>query len=188
MARKTVFALCALLLILLLATTGMLATIAASSPMQQEATPKPSDLILEFGDFTANEARFNPSADNPRALVMMFSLTFVNMTGERLEVRYPRLDLTINGVFWTELASTDFQIGRLQANASQTIELQSLMLRKKLTSEQEPVWQAILDHEPLDLEVTGTIAAFPNGEEVSLTIDKTLEAVQLPGEWGRSQE
>ncbi|MCY3781657.1 MAG: hypothetical protein OXG78_15185 [Chloroflexi bacterium] len=86
--------------------------------------------LLPFADFHFNEARFNPSVEDPAALTIMSSTTFHNASGERLAVRFPRFKLEINGVHWTDLASTDFQIGRLQANASQTIELQSLLLMK----------------------------------------------------------
>lgn len=159
-----------------------------SKTAKVQSRSHPGAAFLAFGDLTANEARFNPDADDPKALVMMFSLTFINMTGDRLEVRYPRLTLTINGVEWSELTSTDFQIGRLQADASQTIELQSMTLHKKLTDEQRPVWEAILNQEPLDLDITGTIQVFPNDEEQTLTIGKHLEDVELPSEWERPQE
>ena len=158
---------------------------AGGTPCPTEESKEGDGTILALGDFTANEARFNPSAENPKALIMMFSLTFTNMTGERLDVRYPRLTLTINGVEWGELASTDFQIGRLQPHASQTIELQSLTLHKRLTEEQLPIWTAILNQEPLDLIVTGTIQVFPGGDEQTLTVEKQVEDLALPAAWQR---
>lgn len=142
-------------------------------------------LPIEIGELVANEARFNPNAEEPKALVMMFSLTFTNTSGERLEVRYPRLTLTINGVAWTDLNSTDFQFGRLQPDQSQTIELQSLMLQSRLTEEQLPVWEAILAHEAVDIDVVGTITTLPGGTEQLVDVQISQTDLDLPGEWGQ---
>ena len=54
--------------------------------------------LLTFTDFHVNEARFNPSVRNPVALTIMSSTTFLNASGERLDVRFPRFKLDINGV------------------------------------------------------------------------------------------
>ena len=143
--------------------------------------------LLTFTDFHVNEARFNPSVENPAALTIMSSTTFLNASGDRLDVRFPRLKLNINGVYWTELASTDFQIGRLQANGSQTIELQSLMLMKNVAENQLPVVEAIKAGEALDIHISGTILIFPNGNETVVNLDIAQENLVLPGEWLRPE-
>jgi len=139
--------------------------------------------LLPFTDFHFNEARFNPTVENPAALTIMSSATFRNASGERLAVRFPRFKLEINGVYWTDLASTDFQIGRLQANASQTIELQSLLLMKNVSEEQQPVLKAIQAGEALSIHISGTILIFPNGNETVVNLDIAGENLVLPGEW-----
>ncbi len=139
--------------------------------------------LLPFTDFHFNEARFNPSVENPAALTIMSSTTFHNASGERLAVRFPRFKLEINGVFWTDLASTDFQIGRLQANASQTIELQSLLLMKNVSEEQQPVLEAIQAGEALSIHISGAILIFPNGNETVVNLDIAADNLVLPSEW-----
>ena len=139
--------------------------------------------LLPLTDFHFNEARFNPSAENSAALTIMSSATFNNASGQRLDVRFPRLKLEINGVFWTDLASTDFQIGRLQPNASQTIELQSLLLMKNVSEEQQPLVEAIQAGEALSFHISGTILIFPNGNETVVNLDITQENLVLPSEW-----
>ena len=141
--------------------------------------------LLTFTDFHVNEARFNPSATNPVALTIMSSVTFLNASGERLDVRFPRFKLDINGVYWTDLASTDFQIGRLQANGSQTIELQSLLLMKNATEKQQPVVDAIKSGEALAIHISGTILIFPSGNETVVNLDIVQENLVLPSEWLR---
>ena len=139
--------------------------------------------LLPFTDFHFNEARFNPSVGNPAALTIMSSATFYNASGERLAVRFPRFKLEINGVYWTDLASTDFQIGRLQANASLTIELQSLLLMKNVSEEQRPVLEAIQAGDALSIRISGTILIFPDGNETVVNLDIAGENLVLPSEW-----
>lgn len=141
--------------------------------------------LLPLTDFHVNEARFNPSVENAAAFTVMSSITFHNASGERLAVRFPRLKLEINGVYWTDLASTDFQIGRLQANASQTIELQSLMLLKNVSEKQQLVLEAIQAGEALSIHISGTILIFPNGNETVVNLDIVQEHIVLPSEWLR---
>lgn len=140
---------------------------------------------IEFIGFEVNEARFNPNADRPAALNIMSSLDFKNISGGRLEVRYPRLTLKINGVEWTDLASTDFQIGRLQAGAVQGIELQSLLIVRRATDEQKEILETIKQGMPVDLEISGTIQVYPQGKEQTLNVTITLNEIVLPGEWER---
>jgi hypothetical protein len=140
---------------------------------------------LEFTDYHVNEARFNPNPEKPAALNIMASLHFQNTSRERLEVRSPRFALKINGVEWTNLTSTDFQIGRLQPGAGQGIELQSLLIIRKATEEQEPILEDIKAGLPVDLEITGTILVYPQGKEQTLEVTITLEKVILPSEWLR---
>ena len=142
--------------------------------------------LLTFTDFHVNEARFNPSVANPVALTIMSSTTFLNASGDRLDVRFPRFKLDINGVFWTTLASTDFQIGRLQANSSQTIELQSLLLMKNISETQQPVVEAIQAGEALDIRISGTILIFsPDLDDTVVNLDIAQEDLILPGGWLR---
>ena len=141
--------------------------------------------LLTFTGFHVNEARFSPSVSNPVALTIMSSTTFLNASGERLAVRFPRLKLDINGVYWTDLASTDFQIGRLQANGSQTIELQSLLLMKNVSELQQPVVAAIQAGEALSIRISGTILIFPDGDETVVNLDIAQENLVLPSEWLR---
>lgn len=138
---------------------------------------------LVFTDFHVNEARFNPSVENPTALTIMSSTTFHNASGERLAVRFPRFKLEINGVYWTDLASTDFQIGRLQANGALTIELQSLLLMKNVNEKQQPVVEAIQAGEAVDITISGTILIFPDGNETVVSMVITQENVVLPSKW-----
>ena len=139
--------------------------------------------LLPFTDFHVNEARFNPSVEEPVALTIMSSTTFRNDSGARLAVRFPRLSLEINGIYWTELASTDFQMGRLQTKASLTIELQSLLLMKKIAEEQQPIVEAIQAGEAVDIRISGTILIFPNDEETVVNLDITEENIVLPSAW-----
>ena len=141
--------------------------------------------LLTFTDFHVNEARFNPSVRNPVALTIMSSTTFLNASDDRLDVRFPRFKLDINGVYWTDLASTDFQIGRLQANGSLTIELQSLLLMKNISEKQQPVVEAIQAGEALDIHISGTILIFPDGDETVVNLDIAQEDLILPSEWLR---
>jgi hypothetical protein len=161
---------------------------------EAEATEEPEEATAEitadegplaFLGYQVNEARFNPSPENPAALNIMASMDFQNTSDERLEVRSPRFTMTINGVEWPDLASTDFQIGRLQAGASQAIELQSLLLLRRATPEQQEVIDDILAGEPVTLEITGTILVFPGGEETSLNATFLLEDITLPNDWAR---
>ncbi len=138
--------------------------------------------LLPLTDFHVNEARFNPSVKNPVALTIMSSTTFLNAGGERLDVRIPRFKLDINGVFWTDLASTDFQIGRLQANGSHTIELQSLLLMKNISEKQQPVVEAIQAGEALSIHISDTILIFPDGVETVVNLDIAQENLVLPSE------
>jgi hypothetical protein len=141
-----------------------------------------SELLL-ITDYHVNEARFNPSVENPAALTIMSSLSFENASGDRLAVRFPRLRLEIDGVVWTDLASTDFQIGRLQANSSQTIELQSLLLMGQVTEEQQPIIEKIKNGEAVNLSILGTILIFPNDVETTVNIEIHLDNVVLSGAW-----
>ena len=141
--------------------------------------------LLTFTDFHVNEARFNPSVENPAALTIMSSTTFLNASGDRLDVRFPRLKLDINGVYWTDLASTDFQIGRLQANGSQTIELQSFLLMKNVSEKQQTIVEALQAGEAIDIHISGTILIFPDGEEAVVNLDIAQENLVLPSEWLR---
>jgi len=141
-----------------------------------------SDLLV-FTDFHINEARFNPSVESPAALTIMSSTTFHNASGERLAVRFPRFKLEINGVYWTDLASTDFQIGRLQTKGALTIELQSLLLMKNVNEKQQPVVEAIQAGEAVDIYISGTILIFPDGNETVVSMVITQENLVLPSEW-----
>ena len=87
--------------------------------------------------------------------------------------------------YWTDLASTDFQIGRLQANGSQTIELQSLLLMKNISEKQQPVVEAIRAGEALSIRISGTILIFPDGDETVVNLDIAQENLVLPSEWLR---
>lgn len=158
--------------------------IAGTADSAETLTIVADDTPIAFTHYQVNEARFNPGVENPAALTIMASLTFHNTSGERLEVRHPRFSMTINGVDWGELASTDFQIGRMQPDATQTIELQSLLLTRRMTEAQAPVVQAIQQGEPVTLVVSGTILVFPGGEETMLNVTVTLADTRLPGEWG----
>ena len=139
--------------------------------------------VLAFLDYQVNEARFNPSVEAPTAVNIMASMTFQNTSAERLEVKFPRFAMDINDVFWSDLASTDFQIGRLQPGAQQTIELQSLLLLARATPEQLAVIEAIVGAERVDLRISGTVLIFPGGEEITVEAEFLLDDVQLPGEW-----
>jgi hypothetical protein len=156
------------------------ATMVATSEMI--ATAEVVDQPLVFLDFEPYDLRFNPNADNPFAVIMNFTLFFHNVSGETLEVRRPQFQLAIEGLEWGELASTDFQMGRMQIDATQGIALQSLTLLRNATELQLAVLECIRLEYPVDLELTGTIDTYPNDVLQTLSVEILVEDVVIAGE------
>ena len=153
-----------------------------------EATVMPAptatlDLALEPLSATMIEpfdVRFNPNRDKAFAVVMNYTLTLQNNLKVDLEVRNPAFALTLDGVEWGELVSTDFRMGHIQGQRTHGIVLQNLMLMKNATEAQKAVLDCIKAGAPVDVRVSGTVNAYPGGTETILTIDLTAEDLVLP--------
>lgn len=141
------------------------------------------DLALEPLSSTEIEpfdVRFNPNRDKPFAVVMNFTLTLQNNLEEDLEVKNPAFELSLDGVEWGELVSTDFRMGHIQGQRTHGIVLQNLLLIKNVTEEQTAVLDCIKAGAPIDVRVSGTVNAYPGGEETVLIIDLTADDLILP--------
>lgn len=151
-------------------------------------TPSPAptatlDLVLEPLSATIIEpfdVRFNPNRDKAFAVVMNYTLTLQNNLKADLEVRNPAFALTLDGVEWGELVSTDFRMGDIQAQRTHGIVLQNLMLMKNVTDAQKAVLECIKAGAPIDVRVYGTVNTYPGGTETILDIDLTAEDLVLP--------
>lgn len=126
------------------------------------------------------DVRFNPNRDKPFAVVMNYTLTLQNNLTEDLEVRNPAFGLTLDGVEWGELVSTDFRMGHIQGQRTHGIVLQNLLLIKNVTDSQMAVLDCIRAGAPIDVRVSGTVNAYPGGTETVLEIDLTAEDLVLP--------
>ena len=146
------------------ATPMILATQDASEPVR-------------YVSFLPTDFRFNPNADKPVVLVMVFSLIFQNQLDTTLRIEKPHFQLAINGVPWGDLSSTDFQMGQLTGHAEQGIVLQSLTLINKTTPAQRCVLTCLKTYQPVDLTLTGTLDAFPGGNKQ--TVSGTLVTQQV---------
>ncbi len=126
------------------------------------ATQQATDPI-KFVSFLPTDIRFNPDPQKPVALVIVFSLIFQNQLNTALHIEHPRFRLAIDDVPWGDLSSTDFQTGDMPAQAQQGIVLQSLTLINNTTPAQQAVLPCLKTGDPVDLTLTGTMDAFPNG-------------------------
>lgn len=158
-----------------LALTAAVTTTAAAPAATNEV-----NTALQFIDLEPFDVRFNPNRDKPFVVIMSFTLFFKNQLNETLDVRTPRFQLSIDQVAWGDLASTDFQMGKLQANARQGIVLQSLMVMNKATDPQKAVLECVKAKAPVDLVLTGTIDVYPDGTKQTLTVDLVTKQVVLP--------
>lgn len=151
------------------------------------AAPAPASAMptaeLRFVALDVHQAFFNPDKANPVFLNMMSSFEFVNQHPANLEIKYPEFKLTINGIPWTDLVSTDFQIGRLPPQATQSIELQSVLYMNKLTPAQKDVLELIKAGQPVDLKLSGTIEVYPNGQKKILDVEFMVDKVVLSESW-----
>lgn len=156
---------------------------AAQTPMPDmtaEATLEPTvvgeqaaDAPIHFETFTPTDVNFNPNKEQPVVVIMVFSLVFQNQLNESADVRSPHFQLAIDGVPWGDVASTDFQMGQLLANATQGIVLQNLTFVNNATAEQQAVLNCIEQEFPVDLTLTGTIDVAVDGTSQTISIELT---------------
>jgi hypothetical protein len=158
----------------------------AEATLDAALTPSPTatlDPALEPLSATMIEpfdVRFNPNRDKPFAVVMNYTLTLQNNLTDDLEARNPAFALTLDGVEWGELVSTDFRMGHIQGLRTHGIVLQNLMLMKNATDAQKAVLECIKAGTPIDARVYGTVNVYPGGIEKILDIDLTAEDLVLP--------
>ena len=162
-----------------------------SPEVTQEATAIPEETAeatefslepLAFLDFEPYDLSFNPNPEAPFAVIMNFTLFFHNVSGQTLEVRRPLFHLEIEGIDWTELASTDFAMGRVQIDATQGIALQSLLILRNADEAQLAVLECVRLGYPVDLALTGTIETYPNDVLQTLNVEMLVEDVVIAGE------
>ncbi len=147
----------------------------------ETATQEAGDAApLEFINVEPFDVRFNPNPAKPFVVIMNFTLFFKNKLNTTLDVRSPKFQLSIEDVPWGNLTSTDFQMGKLQANARQGIVLQSLLIISKATDAQKAVLECVKVKAPVDLDLTGTIDAYPNDTQQTLTVHLVTKQVVLP--------
>ncbi len=157
-------------------------TAAATSPAKSAATPfatQMADAPLRFTEFLIGDIKFNPDVNNPFAIVMVFTLVFANQEKSSLEVQHPQFQLSIEGVPWGDLASTDFQMGRLQSGSSMGIVLQNLTILSKTTEAQKAVLECLKTSRPVDVGLTGTLEAYPGGNRQIVSVSLLLKQVVL---------
>lgn len=173
-ALQTITARCAAPMIATPATT---ATLATTLPSTSAPTPIPG-AVLRFISFEPTDIKFNPSVDKPVVVVIVFSLVFENELNTAIRIDNPQFELSIEGVSWGKIASTDFQTGQLTANATQGIVLQSLTIMAKATDAQKVVLDCLKNKHPVTLTLTGTMDVTVNSEkqkvQASLSIPNTI--------------
>lgn len=151
--------------------TALLMTPAATASMQPTSlATQDANAPLRFNAFLPTDVKFNPDNQNPVALIMVFSVASQNETAADLDVKHPHFKLAIDDIPWGDIASTDFQQGRLPANGTLDIVLQSLTIVRKTNDAQKAVLECIKTGQPVDLELTGTISVYPGGNEQILSI------------------
>ncbi len=155
------------------------ATLEATVEVTSEATAEISDVPLQLDSFMPTDIHFNPDADQPFALITVYSLIFQNQLNQALHIEKPHFQLTINDVDWGELVSTDFQTGVLQPYAIQGIVLQNLTIIAKTTPAQQAILTCLKTYQPVDLTLTGTLDVFPNGIKQTLPLTLTTRQVVL---------
>lgn len=157
------------------ATPEMSATLPATMPA---VATSEQGAILRFIAFEPTDIKFNPSAEKPVVVVIVFSLVFENELNETIRIENPQFELSIEGVSWGKIASTDFQVGQMLANATQGIVLQSLTIMAKATDAQKAVLECLKNKHPVTLTLTGTMDVTRNGEkqkaQASLSIPNTI--------------
>lgn len=154
------------------ATPEITETPLAEATAVVEATSEATaDAPLHFDSFTSTDVSFNPDKEKPVVVVIVFSLVFQNQLNESIDVRAPKFQLAIDGIFWGEVASTDFQMGQLLANATQGIVLQSLTFVNNTTEDQKAVLECIENERPVDLTLIGTIDAYVDGQQQTIQVE-----------------
>lgn len=138
-----------------------------------EATVLAADVPLHFESFTSTDVNFNPTKDQPVVVLIVFSLIFQNQLNQSIDVRAPKFQLAIEGIPWGEVASTDFQMGQLLANATQGIVLQSLTFVNTTSDDQKAVLECIENERPVDLTLTGTIDTYVDDEQQTIQVEFT---------------
>ncbi len=134
---------------------------------------------VHYISFTPTEIRFNPNPDKPFALITVYSLIFQNQLNGSLHIEKPQFQLAINDVPWGTLVSTDFQTGQLLPHAVQGIVLQNLTIISKTTPAQQAILECLKMHQPVDLTLTGTMDAYPNGTKQQVAVTLTSRQVVL---------
>lgn len=160
------------------------ATVTASATMQAtvEVTAEATQGVnapIQYVSFTPTDIRFNPNREKPFALITVYSLIFKSQMGSSLHIEKPQFQLAINKVPWGVLASTDFQTGDLMPYATQGIVLQNLLIIAKATPDQQVILECLKAHQPVDLTLTGTLDAFPDGSKQSVGVTLTTRQIVL---------
>lgn len=150
----------------------------ATAEVMVEGVQDP-DAPLHFNSFLPTDIQFNPDAENPVVVIMIFSLVFENQLPGSIDVTSPKFQLAIDGVPWGDVASTDFQIGQLLGHATQGIVLQSLTFFNNTTDDQKAVFECIKNQRPLDLTLTGTINVAVDGQEQTIQVELTTPQVVI---------
>ncbi len=158
------------------ATTA--ATAAATLEITSEATEE-ADAPVHFVSLMPTDIHFNPSADKPVALVTVYSLIFENALDVPLHIQKPAFQLAINDVPWGAMVSTDFQTGEMQPHATQGIVLQNLTIIASATPQQKVILNCLKTYQPVDLTLTGTLDAYPNGTKHSVAVTLMTRQVVL---------
>ncbi len=166
----------------------MTATPTASLTLTPTITPSPAP--TQTPDVTVEplsaiqiepfDVHFNPKREKAFAVVMNFTLSLQNNLPQDLKAKNPAFELTLGGVEWGELVSTDFRMGVIQARGTYGIVLQTLLLMKNATDAQKAVLDCIKAGAPVDVRVHGTIITMPGSTEMPLDIDLTAEGLVLP--------
>src|SRR5579859_2584931 len=169
-----------------IAGTTEAATLSATQATTLELTPEvtseatqEAEAPVHFISLMPTDIHFNPSLDKPVALVTVYSLIFENELSVPLHIEKPVFQLTINKVTWGAMVSTDFQTGEMQAHATQGIVLQNLTIVTSTNAQQKVILDCLKTYQPVDLTLTGTLDAYPNGTKQRVTVTLVTRQVVL---------
>jgi hypothetical protein len=150
---------------------------ATETPEATVVADQKPDAPLHFNTFLPTDVKFNPDTKKPVVVIMVFSLVFQNQLNQSINLRLPKFKLAIEGVDWGDIASTDFAMGQLLANATQGIVLQSLTFVSKTTDAQKTVLSCIENQRPVDLTLSGTMQVTVGDQEQTIEIELTSSDV-----------
>lgn len=123
-------------------------------------------------------ATFVPDAQNPTAFNLTASLTIANNGSQPLDVREPDFQIHLDGVPFGDLASTDFQTGRIEPHSTLTIELQKTVMLRFTNNDIENVLARIKHQQAVGVLVSGHVTVGNPPQKAFL--HKELEPFVLP--------